>query len=71
MYDNDNQPRDPYVDRPFAIMVIVALACFVGMVLVLFPRHDATIPGPGQPTAPGRGGGGLPAQTIETPTAPK
>ena len=41
--------------RQEAIMVIVALACFVGMVLVLFPRHDATIPGPGQPTARMRG----------------
>ena len=67
---NDNHPRDPHIDRPFATLVAIAMACFVIMIFVLFPRHDVSM-GPGQPTTPARGGGGPPAQTIETPSTPK
>ena len=47
--------RDHNFDRHFATVVMVAFACYIGLIYVLFPHHDlgpapgAAAPAVGQP----------------------
>ena len=59
--------QDPNVDKNFLVFVAVALACFIALMIVLFPRGQQPAVGPGAPATPKAGGGGPPSPATNPP----